>query len=334
MALIINPDIRLITLIGPGGIGKTSCALDISHQLVGVFPHGVFFVPCFPAQTPDQIYQFIAESTGLVFTDQNNLKKQLLDHLRYKEMLLVLDNFEHLLGNQKNIRVVDEILQNSIGLTILITSRERLNLQQEHLFNLSGLNYPSENSIPTENIDDYDALRLFSNRAVQLQKDFLLNEKNLAAVIKICQVLEGLPLGIELAAAAAWEHGIDQIAHRIKNDLDIVSADFYNIHPRHRNLRVIFDVSWEMLSQDEQDALSICSIFQGGFDRAALRYINPELSSKLPILVSKSLVRTDEYQRFYLHEIIRQFSAEKLINSGKFTEIQINHAKYYAFSVN
>ena len=329
MELIVSPQIRLITLIGPGGIGKTRFAIEIAHQSVGVLSDGVFFVALYAAQAPDQIVQLIARSIGLVFSDQSDPQKQLLNHLRDKELLLVLDNFEHLLTDPGSTLLLDEILSQSSRTTFLITSRERLNLQQERIYVLDGLNYPQEPRIPVEKINSYDALNLFARRAVHLQRDFVLNEINLPSVIRICRVLEGFPLGVELAAAAIWKYGFEVIARRIENDLDVLTSSVTNVPPRHRSLRAAFDVSWELLTPKEQIVLSSLSVFRDGFDQDAALQVANATPDMLTALASKSLLWFGENHRQNFHEAIRQFTVEKMAATGNLAEIRARHALYY-----
>ena len=329
MELIVSPAVRLVTLVGPGGIGKTRFALEIAHELIGVLSDGVFFVPLVAAQASGQINQFIAKSIGLDFSDQSDPQLQLLNHLRDKELLLVLDNFEHLLTDPESTRLLDEILSQTANVTILVTSRERLMLQQERFYSLTGLTYPQELQIPVERASAFEALNLFISRADQIQRNFVLNEANLPAVIRICRVLEGFPLGVELAAAAIWEYGFETIAERIEKNLDVLTSNFTNIHPRHRSLRAAFDASWELLTPKEQVVLQNLSIFRDSFDQDAALQIASASPGVLSALGSKSLLRVDENRRFNLHEAIRQFAAENLIDAGRLPEIRSRHAQFF-----
>jgi predicted ATPase/DNA-binding SARP family transcriptional activator/Tfp pilus assembly protein PilF len=330
MEMITNPGQRLITLVGPGGIGKTQLALELAHQLVGVFADGVFFISFVAAQMPAQILPFIAEALSLVFSEEAELQTKLFDHLRNKEMLLVLDNWEHLLSFAESTSLLDDLLRLSAQITILVTSRERLNLQQENLFVLSGLSYPQNDEILPEDAGDYDSLCLFEHRAVQMQRDFVLNNTNLPFVLRICRILDGLPLGIELAAAIVFEKGYEYTAKQIGNDLDVLTTRITNLPVRHRNLRAAFDVSWDLLKPKEQTVLSRLSMFRGGFDRHAAQQIANAGAGILSTMVAKSLVQMNSSQRFYLHEAIRQFAAEKLENHIDYMDVQQSHARYYA----
>ncbi len=329
MEKIISPDNRLITLIGPGGIGKTRFAIEIAYQLVGILADGVFFVSLVTAQNPEQIVQLIAESIGFIFSDQFNPQKQLMDHLRDKQLLLVLDNFEHLLANSRNTLLLDKIINQVPQTTFLVTSREQLNLHQERIFALPGLSYPQEIKVPLEEITSYDALNLFVRQALRKQQNFLLDETNLHTVIRICRTLEGLPLGVELAAAAICEQGYEAVARKIENDLDALATSTANIQPRHRSLHAAFEVSWELLPQRQQIILSRLSVFPDGFDHIAAKAISGASAAELSSLAAKSLLRVDKFNRFSFHEAIRHFVSKKPISTENFVEVRERHALFY-----
>ncbi len=329
MEMVVDPQIRLISVVGTGGIGKTSLSIHLAHHVIGGFSGGVFFAACLPVQNPDQLLQLIGDVSGLIFNDQAEPKKQLIDHLYQKETLLILDNFEHLVSNLENINLVDELLAKSTNLTILVTSREKLLVRQEHCYNLSGLNCPSEDRIGLQEAENFDAVSLFVERMRQFNPTFQLNEENYMAVIQLCRILDGLPLGIELAAASVWEQGLDVITQRIQQDLGILTAKLHNTLPRHRNLQVVFDVSWFLLTPTERTILANLSIFRDGFDRISAEQVALADPAVLSALVSKSLVRIKNDVRFDLHEMIRHFAAEKRKAAGKSGEVQSRHARYF-----
>lgn len=230
MTMIVCPEYRLITIMGPGGVGKSRLALEIANQLIGIYSDGVFFVSLINANNASQMIQLIAEATGLVVIEKINLKNQLMDYLRSKEILLVLDNFEHLLTCPECTIMLDEIIQQSPRTSIMVTSRERLSLQQECVYPLPGLRYPMDGRVALEQANSFEALTLFCKRALQIQRTFSLNENNFQSIIKICQVLEGLPLGIELAASAVLENGHEVIAKKIVKDLSVLNSNTINTH--------------------------------------------------------------------------------------------------------
>ena len=334
MQWVVAPENRLITLLGPGGIGKTRFALEIGRQLVGVPADGVFFITLLNAQNPGQIYPLIAQALNLSFSEQSDPHKQLLDHLRHKQLLLILDNMEHLLSGDHCAQLLDAILSQAAGVTLLVTSRERLNLQQERLYPLAGLQYPQDEFLPIQQANSFDSLNLFIQSAKQLQPDCVLQADNLSAAIRICRILEGFPLGVELAAAAVWQHGFTTIAEQIEKDLDVLNINTSNMHPRHRSLRAAFNVSWALLTPEEQKVLRRLAIFRGGFTRSAAWQVAEADAPALAVLRSKSLLRQDVHDRYHMHEAIRQFVLEQLASSGELEDIQARHACCYVSFLN
>lgn len=328
--LIVSPEYRLVTIVGLGGIGKSRFAIEIAKQFVGIFPDGVYFVSLVSAKGSEQIITLIAESLGLIFSDQSTTQKQLLDHLRDKKSLLVLDNFEHLLSDERCINLLDSILSSAYNLKVLVTSREQLCLEQAHVYTLAGLCFPQASTISIDQIDEFDALQLFFNRVSQKQPGFTLHENNLPSVIKICRILEGLPLGVELAAATICEQGSDQVAEKYGNDLGALSTRMRNVQTRHRSLNAAFDVSWNRLSDDLQQIFYSLSIFSDGFDYFAAGEVASASQMDLAILVSKSLLRKNQESRFSLHEAIRQFASKKELTTLDLSKLREKHARYYA----
>lgn len=328
--LIDSPECRLTTIIGPGGVGKTRLAVEIAEYYVGLIPDGVFFVSMLNATQFNHVVHLLSEAVGLVNFSQVDPKMRLLDYLRSREMLLVLDNFEHLTSDPKCILLLDEILCRAPRISLLVTSREKLSLQNECIYQLYGLEYPPNGSVSLESAPNFDAVSLFLKRVTQAQRNFCLNESNLPDVIRVCQVLDGIPLGIELAVSAVLEFGLENIASRIVQDFLGFTSTAVNTQPRHRNLRAVFDVSWNLLSEEEKEALSFLSIFTGGFDRKAASAICNATPAILSSLTAKSLIRVEEQDRFFIHETIRQFSSEKLIDKLDHSQLRSRHAKYYA----
>ena len=328
--LINVPDCRLTTIIGPGGVGKTRLAIEIADYFIGIVKDGVYFASMLNAENLIQVIQLLSDAIGLVNSGQIDPKQQLMDHLSSREILLVLDNFEHLNSDKECILFLDEILCQAHRISILVTSRERLSLQNECIYQLQGLNYPVDGKYSLDLAHSYDAINLFVKRVNQIQRNYGLDEKNLPDIICICQAVEGIPLGIELAAPAVLEYGHENIASRILQDFGSFSSTAVNIHPRHRSLRAAFEVSWNLLSEEEKELLSFLSVFKGGFDRKAAIAICNATSKLLSSLISKSLIRVEDDGRFTLHEAIRQFSDEKIDDDSKRSWVRSKHAKYYA----
>ncbi len=299
-ALLADPNCRLLTLVGAGGIGKTRLALQIAATLDPHFVDGVYFVPLAPVTSSSLLASAIEGAFEIPFSQLNQF-------LRERQVLLALDNFEHFLK-------------------ILITSRERLNLQEEWLFALDGLSYPiSSNADSPEN---YSAIELFVQRARQVQKHYSL-EDNLPTILSICQQVEGMPLALELAAS--WLHSLshEQIVTQMSKDLDFLTTTLRNMPERHRSLRTVFEQSWRLLSADEQMVLMRVSVFRGGFDLETATQVAKATPLILAGLVGKSLIRVTSAGRYDSHELLRQYAAEKLAKSGASDEIAHRHLHYF-----
>jgi predicted ATPase/DNA-binding XRE family transcriptional regulator len=336
--LFNEPHARLLTLTGPGGIGKTRLAIEFaSHQLLS-FPDGIYYVSLAPINAPDLIVPTIAESLGFNFSGPTDPKEQLMLYMasRLKRpVLLVLDNLEHLLSDGAGdvatvdtIYLVSEMLQRLPSVKILATSRERLNLQGEWTYELHGLPVP-----PVDfegNLEDFSAAALFIQGARRVKADYEVAETERPAIIKICQLLDGIPLGIELAAAWTGALSCIEIATEIETNIDFLTTSMRDIPERHRSLRAAFDHSWRLLSGTERDVLSSLSVFRGGFDRHAVEKVTGATLPLLASLVSKSLVRRTDARRYDLHEVIRQYAASHLDeNQVRSLETCNGHCEYY-----
>ncbi|HEX6033211.1 MAG TPA: helix-turn-helix domain-containing protein, partial [Anaerolineales bacterium] len=220
--LLRAPASRLIVLIGLAGTGKTRLALQVAHSYLDRFSDGVFFVPLGPLSSPEMIVTSIGAAISFQFHESNEPLEQLLRHLREKQMLLVLDNFEHLV---EEAGLLTTIMQAAPGIKILVTSRERLHLQAEWTVEVKGLPYPSSSEGDSlEPVESYEAVQLFLQHALRVDPAFRLNNENRECVVRICQLTEGMPLGIELAAAWVRVLSCQQIAEEIESNLDFLQA--------------------------------------------------------------------------------------------------------------
>lgn len=336
--LIADPAVRLITIVGPGGIGKTRLAVAAAAEQLDsgeeqpTFPHGVFFVSLARLESPDLLVPAIAEVLGLHFAGRSDPKEQLLRFLRHKTMLLVLDNIEHLLSGAT---LLDEILHAAPAIVLLVTSRSRLNRQAEHLFPLDGLAYPDVEEGVTEDsiladFSPYGALQLFRQCGRRRQPDFAVTTDNLSAIVDICQLVDGMPLGIVLASSWLDTLTPHEIAREIRRDLDFLSADMPDLPRRQRSLRATFDRSWRLLSKKEQEVVLHLSVFRGGFTQDAARAVAQAEVRDLRALVAKSLLARTPAGRFEVHELLRQFAAERLASSpGRELSVSERHSHYY-----
>lgn len=326
--LTTDPTCRLLTLVGPGGIGKTRLAIEAARQALAAFPNGVFFTPLAPVGQADYLVPAIAAAIGLQFSGAAEPKMQLLHHLRPKKMLLLLDNFEHLL---EGADLLSEILALSPEIKLLITSRERLNLQEEWNYEMVGLSFPRQPEGMTVNeLEMYSAVQLFVQRARRADAAFALTPADAPAVARICQMINGMPLGLELAAPWVRTMTCQEIAAEIARNLDFLTATTRGIPDRHRSLRAIFEQSWQRLPEEEQAVCARMAIFRGGCLRPAAEQVAGATLAQLSLLVDRSLLRRDRHGRFEMHELIRQFALAALQTDPEtFAAVQDRHSSYY-----
>jgi predicted ATPase/DNA-binding CsgD family transcriptional regulator len=307
--LIADPQVRIITILGPGGIGKTRLALEAAGRELhpqSSFPDGIFFISLAPLESADEITPTLAVALDFHFQDGENETEQLLAYLRRKQMLLVMDNFEQILDGQSFLA---RLSQRAPGINLLVTSRERLQLRGEQLFPLYGLEMPESG----DSVEDAPAGQLFLHIARRTTPDFQLLEGDAASLLRIWRLVEGMPLGLELAASWAGVLPLSEIAAEIEQGLQVLSSTQHDAPPRHQSMQAALDASWARLNEDQQRALQELSVFRGGFRRAAALEI---AGASLPILVTlinKSWLSYDrQTDRYHIHELLRQYSAGKL----------------------
>jgi len=318
---------RLLTLTGPGGIGKTRLALKAAEEAADDFEDGCAFVSLAPIRSVEHIIQTIAEAVKFPIATHEDPQYQLLRYLRKRQLLLVMDNFEHLLDGAG---IVSEILQAAPAVKILATSREKLNLHSETNLIVGGMGIPRQ--VRSEDPGKNDAITLFVQSGSKVRPGFEPSHDELGQITNICQIVQGMPLAIELAAAWLYILNVDEIAEELEKDLDILATEVRDAPERHRSIYAIFDHSWSMLHQAEQEIFMHLSVFRGGFTREAAQQVAGASLQLLAGLVNKSFLSHDtDSGRLEVHELLRQYAQERL---GKTPEdnvcAQEAHAAYYA----
>jgi predicted ATPase/transcriptional regulator with XRE-family HTH domain len=323
---LLDPACRLLTLTGPGGIGKTRIAVQVARRLETKFSDGVYYFSMATISQPESILPTIAEGLGLLFSGPADPLQQIIYFLRDQESLLVFDNMEHLLDGWS---ILETILQQAPNLKLLLTSRTQIQLQWEWIIELQGL--PIPDGLDATSLAANSAARLFLQRARQSEQGFSLREEDAEALGRIIKLVDGLPLAIELAAS--WVHimTVPEIAHELEQNLDLLATTRQDVPDRHRSIRAVFDHSWKLLADAEQMVLMKLSAFSGGFTRAAAEAIAGATLYSLSSLISKSLVRYQkETGRYDLHELIRQY-ALACLQEHPVEEAQTHelHSRYY-----
>ncbi|MCL4825921.1 MAG: tetratricopeptide repeat protein [Caldilinea sp.] len=334
--MLIDEQRRLVTLVGTGGIGKTRLALHVAQWLADRFPDGAAFVSLSSVHHTLEIPIAIAGALGATLAGNSDPLAQLDALLSQRVLLLVLDNFEHLLSEEGDAaaELISHVVQRDSGVQFLVTSTERLRISAESIVELGGLTAAAPDA--ASGISS-DAVMLYVERARQVSSDFALTPDNRAAVERICTLLEGMPLGLELAASWARMLTADEIAAEIERGLDFLTLADRSAPARHRSLRAVFDYTWRLMTPEEQRILPRLAIFRGGFDRTAALEVAGATLLQLAALLDKSVLRVAEEAvadgkqsiRYSLHGLLRQFLLEKLEASGELEAIQRAHARTY-----
>ena len=336
---------RLLTLIGAGGCGKTRLALSVAAELGAGFPDGVWLVELAPLSDPDLVPQTVVTALNLREQPGRPLLAVLNDYLPSRELLLLLDNCEHLVT--ACARLAEALLRGCPDIKILATSREPLNLSGETVWGVPSLSIPEfplrrEVAGNAAALLQYEAVRLFVERASAVSPGFVLTDQITPAVAEICQRLEGMPLAIELAAPRVRALSVEQIAARLatQGGFHLLTAGSRTAHPRHQTLEATLDWSYGLLSETERKVLRRLSVFAGGHTLEAAEAVcanagaeTGEVLDVLSQLVDKSLVGFDRTQgseaRYHLLETIRQYAREKLAESGEADAARDQHLDHF-----
>ncbi|MBN2305446.1 MAG: hypothetical protein JXQ72_13255 [Anaerolineae bacterium] len=323
--LLSDPGCRLVSLIGPGGIGKTRLAQETIRHVVSLFDDGVYFVSLQALSAPDFMVPAIAEALEYELNHCCDLEEQLVDYLQPLNLLLVMDNFEHLMAG---VGIISTLLAGAPGVKVLATSRETLNVPGEWVLPLSGLMYPASLDDQPD-VSAYCALALFEQSARRVRADFSL-EDELAGVVKICALVEGMPLALEFAAGWVNTLSCDEIAAEIQRNLGFLESRMHGVEPRHTSMRAVLDYSWNLLSPGEQQIFMNLAVFRDSFTRQAAAAVAGASLADLSLLIDKSLVRRADAGRYDIHELVRQYAERQLnVEMDNSVAARTRHVSYY-----
>ena len=324
--LILDENIRLITLTGPGGTGKTSLAYSVCKSLISCFDDGVFAVSLESVTDNSLVSQAISQTIGLIECPSKPIIKTITEFLKEKKMLLLLDNFEQIVNAAG---IISEILESCPGVKILVTSRIVLLIKYETEYFIQPLAFPKETEFnDNSNFSEYSAVRLFTERAKSVNPDFEITPDNINDIAEICKRLDGLPLAIELASARTKLFTPKMILSKLENKFDILKSSSKLYSERHQTLKQAISWSYELLTEGEKKIFRWISVFSGGFSFEAaenifsgMKELIPEIADGIEALLNKSLLRRKDDSnfepRFYMLETIREFSSECIEDDEK-----------------
>ncbi|MGH2448431.1 MAG: tetratricopeptide repeat protein [Chloroflexota bacterium] len=324
---------RLVTLTGPGGVGKTRLAIEVGADVAGLYPDGVWMLPVAPVSSAAGISLSLAALLKVPESEGSTVQQALAQSLRHRTCLIILDNCEHLIEACESL--CQYLLTSCPRIHIMCTSRETLSIAGEVVFTVPPLALPAEDGHPdVAKLLDRGAVSLFVDRARYRRPDFVLDASNAVAVVQICRQLDGLPLAIELAAARVSVMSPAQIAERLGSSLALLAGGGRTSEPRHRTVRAALDWSYQLLDAEEQELFARLAVFVSGWSLEAVEAVGvqADVSDVLSRLVDKSLVVAQPAAgsvRFRLLEPIRRYAQERLDESGKRTEAELHHIEFY-----
>jgi predicted ATPase/DNA-binding SARP family transcriptional activator len=315
-----DPACRLLTLLAPGGFGKTRLAIEAARMQLDTLRGGVWFLALDAIPTADRVGPGIAAALDLKLPMRRDFEDELIEQLRGRELLLVLDNFEHLIEAGA---LVARLLEAAPGVKVLTTSREQLNLQSEWIYELGGLGLPEQGE------GDSEAIALFVQAARRTRARFVLDDEIRPAVLEIVRRVEGMPLALELAASWLQALSPSEVLAEMERDLDFLESELRDVPERQRSVRAIFDHSWARLAPEAQRALQGLTVFRGGFTRRSAQAVADTSPRTLLSLINSAWLRRDPEGRFQLHELLRQY-AQATLTPERLLELRDRHADHYA----
>ena len=330
---------RLLTLSGAGGIGKTRLALEVAGQLLPEFKDGVWLVELAALADPALVPQRIAQVLNIKDWAAIGLEASLIAFLKKKELLLVIDNCEHLL--EACVLVVEALLKGCPNLRVLATSREALALMGEAIWRVPSLALPEPGETNPTTVSQAEAVKLFVQRAAAIQSGFEMTSQNAAAVVQICRQLDGIPLALELAAARVQGLGVEQLALRLDARFSLLTEGNRSALPRQQTLRATIEWSYNLLVEAERIMLRRLAVFAGGWNLEAAEAVGAgngiepvEILGLLLQLVNKSLViaeeaEADKEKHYHILETLREFARDKLNEQGELIAMRQNHLAYF-----
>ena len=323
--LLSSNDCRFVTITGIGGIGKTRLALQVASEQLEEFRDGVFFVPLAGISDPDRVIPAIAGSLKLIFSGREDSSIELLNFLRGKSMLLVMDNFEHI---QEASFIISDILRSTQSVKILVTSRSLLHLTGENIYMIEGLEFPSLTA--ETSLSEYSSIELFLESMRRHSPSATTDDDDLEQIMDICQIIAGVPLGIELAAAWVRVLSFREILGEIRKNLELLSSETRDFPGRHRSIRTVFEYSWNILDESDKNTFRDISVFRGGFTRDAASEVAGVSVFGLLSLIDKSLLRKAPDGRFEIHELLREYAREKAGETpARAADMLNSHSEYY-----
>lgn len=315
---------RMVTILGPGGVGKSRLALQVAAENRKAYRNGAYLVRLAAISDPDYLPSTLIQEMNLSLSGGADPRQQLLQQLQHRETLLVLDNFENV---TEGAELLAEILNQASGVHLLITSRSRLDLAEEHILELSGLPCPPQDD---PHIEQYSAVQLFVQSARRVRSDFSLTAENAHCLAKICRLVSGMPLGIELAASWTQTLSCDEIAHKIESGMSFLSPQQSGLSEEQRSMKAIFDTFWQSLSPMEQAIVSQLSVFKGRFSEEAARQVTGASPFFLEALVARSFLRRTPRGAYEPHELLRQYAHERLTEQPNLLNAALDqHCSYY-----